>query len=70
MESKLIELINSGWDVSFLNHRIRLDRKWNINIRWEAQYKEKKYSCDWKGFDTAELCMADFLSSAEKITKQ
>ena len=69
MEKKLTELINDGWDVHFTNQRIRLDRKWHINIRWEAQYKDKKYACDWKGFDNAELSMANFIKSAEEITK-
>lgn len=69
MNNKLFELINLGWDVHFLNHRIRLDRKWYVNIRWEAQYKDNKYACDWKGFDNAELCVTNFINSAEEIMK-
>ena len=69
MENKLIELVGNGWDIRFWNQRIRLDRKWNNNVCWEAQYKGKKYACDWKGFDTAELCVVDFINSTEEIMK-
>jgi hypothetical protein len=70
MDNKITELVNLGWNVRFWSHRIRLDRKWNVNVNWEAEYKDKKYGCDWKGFDNAELCLINFISSANEIMNQ
>ena len=64
---KLIDLINSGWDVNFQNQVKRIDSDFVIRTCWKAEYENERYECAWAGFDDAKLCIEDFIKYANKV---
>ena len=66
---KLIDLINSGWDVNFQNQVKRIDSDFVIRTCWKAEYENERYESQWAGFKDAKLCVKDFIKIAEIAMK-
>ena len=67
---KLIDLIDSGWDVKFWNQVKRMDGDFVIRTCWEARFKEERYECEWKGFKTSRGCINNFINTAIGLTEK
>lgn len=68
--NNLLNLINNGWDVHFVNQPKRIDGDWVVKITWSAKLNDKKFSCEWIGFDTAQECVDDFIKTANDVEKK
>lgn len=67
---KLIDLIDSGWDVKFENQVKRIDGDFVIRTCWEAEFADKRYDCKWEGYKTAKGCVNNFINTAIGITEK
>ena len=63
----LIKLINKGWDVKFWNQVKRMGGDWEVRVCWKAQFNDKTYECDWKGFKKSGNCIKNFVKFAKTI---
>ncbi|MCK9446106.1 hypothetical protein M0Q50_04350 [bacterium] len=66
-KNELVDLINKGWDINFWNQPKRLDDGFQVRVCWKAEYKNKKYDCEWEGFVDAIDCYKDFIKFTNNL---
>ena len=63
---KLIDLINSGWDVNFQNQVKRIDSDFVIRTCWKAEYENERYECAWQDLMTQNYVLKILLNMQTK----
>lgn len=64
---RLINLLDAGWNIQFINQPKRIDGDFIIRLIWKAENGIYNLESEWEGFDLSEECLNDCLETLEKI---